>query len=465
MSDDNHSCNEYRHFTRKGLLAHAAQGGMRQVHIPEQLLEEGAGGFFDQKLSRRELLVRGGGLVMTAAIASQIPGLGILEQAAAADNGGPILVSIYLGGGNDGLNTLVPLTGTERTRYEGLRRRIALPGSKLLPLKDRGDLGWHPAASGLQQLYDAGKIAALPGVDYPNPIMSHFESEHYWRTGTLNSRENHGWLGRYLDKHGSGNPLEGIAVAWGGDGALNGASAATSSIADPGAFSMWTPGVWDADRLVKSWNGMSKGASKSPAHAALKRHVTNTVQTRAALKPFAKEKREHLPKPPVAYPENYELGKQLSTLGRLLSAGLGTKVATLHDSQSHDTHDDQLSEQGRNLENLSQALLAWQADLEARGLGNRVVTMVWSEFGRRAKDNEGGGTDHGAGGLLLLIGNRVQGGVYNDSWHLDSLDKEGCIQVATDFRDVYAGLLEGHLGAASRDVLPGYSGTPLKLVA
>ena len=126
------------------------------------------------------------------------------------------------------------------------------------------DLGWHPAATGLKALHDAGQLVAITGVDYPDPSMSHFESAHNWRTGSTDPQQNLGWLGRYLDVVGTGNPLEGIAVQWGGDGALQGRKAATATVHDPGDYGIWSPGVWNGDRMAAAWARMGAPA-KSPA--------------------------------------------------------------------------------------------------------------------------------------------------------------------------------------------------------
>lgn len=451
-------------FSRRDLMRRALASSQQHVPIPAALLDEGAERFFARRVTRGQFVGRGAGLVLGLVAAKAMAPARLLESAAAAaDPNAPILVTIYLGGGNDGLNTLVPRLGAERDRYEALRQRVRIAAPDLLPVAGRDDLGWHPAAGGLQQLFDAGKLAVLTGVDYPDPNMSHFESEHFFRTGTVSNDARHGWLGRYLDRVGSGNPLEGIAVQWGGDDSLLGERAATSTVHDPGAYGFWSPGVWDGDRMTDAWGQLGSTAARSSGYRRAVRTARETYRVKRALEPLAREDAATLPPPPVAYPAEYQLGEELRTLGRLLSAGLGTRVATLVDSQGYDTHDDQAELHAGNLGRLSQALVAWQADLEARGLGTRVVTMVWSEFGRRAEDNESAGTDHGAGGLMLLMGQRVRGEVLSDGWGLSALDEHGNLRVTTDFRDAYAGVLEGHLGAAARDVLPGYRGAPLPL--
>ena len=465
-NDTARCCSEFNAFSRRELLSSAASKPLHRIQIPSELVDDGAERFFERGITRRQMLRRTGGLMLGMAVASQLTPLRLLENAAAAnDPNAPILVTIYLGGGNDGINTLVPTSGAERTTYEALRTRIGVNATKLLPLPNRPDLGWHPSATGFKKLYDAGKMTVLPGTDYPNPSLSHFESEHNWRTGTLDPHGTYGWLGRYLDRVGTGNPLEGIAVQWGGDGALNGKRAMTSTVHDISDYAFEAPGVWNTARMMGYWSQLGDSRGKSSAYLRSMAVKQATFQTYTQLKPLAAQDTSTLPAPPVAYPADYELGQELRTLGRLLSAGLGTRVATLTDSQGYDTHDQQEATQSVNLANLSEALWAWQADLAARGLEDRVVTVVWSEFGRRAEDNEGHGTDHGTGGLLMVIGKHATGGVQTSGWELGSLDDDGNVPVQNDFRDVYAGLLEGHLKMDAASVLPGYQGTPKQLVA
>ncbi|MBC7461032.1 MAG: DUF1501 domain-containing protein [Thermoleophilia bacterium] len=463
MSHDHHACDE---FNRRDLMRRALAQSAQHVPVPDALLDEGATKFFDRQMSRKGFLGRSAGLMLgIAAAKAMAPGRLLEEAAAAADPNAPILVTIYLGGGNDGLNTLVPRAGVERSLYEANRTHVGIAPDTLLPVKGRDEFGWNPAATGLQKLFDAGKLAVLTGVDYPNPTMSHFESEHFFRTGTLSNDEKLGWLGRYLDRVGTGNPLEGIAVQWGGDGALVGQRAATCAVHDPGSYGFWSPGVWDGDSMTDTWGHLGTSSAKSPAYKRAVDTARQTYKVKQQLTQLAKEDVDKLPAPPISYPADYQLGEELRTLGRLLGAGLGTRVATLVDSQGYDTHDDQTEMHAHNWGLLSEALVAFQADLEQRGLGKRVVTMIWSEFGRRAEDNDSGGTDHGAGGLMLLMGQRVKGEVLAEGWGLTALDEDGNLPVTIDFRDVYAGILEGHLGTSAKDVLPGYAGTPQQLFA
>lgn len=160
------------------------------------------------------------------------------------------------------------------------------------------------------------------------------------------------------------------------------------------------------------------------------------------------------PAPPVAYPDTF-LGNGLRSLARMLSAGLGTRIAAVAHDGGFDTHEDQPKRYVTILRELDRALVAWQADLDKRGLADRVLTLVWSEFGRRPEDNDSNGTDHGAGGLVLLVGNRANGGVRSEFPGLRKLDPRENLRVTTEFRAVSATLLEDRLGVEAGRVLPG----------
>ena len=443
---------------------HARLRGMsgRHVPIPEEAMQ-GLAEFERQGgLSRRNLLAGGVGLLLAA---NGLPGLstrGVLEAAAAqaADApDAPILVSLYLDGGNDGINTLVPLADP---RYRELRSRIGIDPATALPLGDYPSFGWHPSLAGLRELYDHGKVAVLPAVDYSHPDQSHFNSGGFWRSGIVGpAPDRSGWLGRTLDVIGShDNPLQGIHVGWGQDPSMISHRAPVATVSSPGDFGFYIPDVWEEKAFLPIYRRLSRARAKHPALAAVRSMYGNTIETHDRLAPLAKEKTP--PLPPVAYPDS-NLGKSFANLARMLGAGFGTRVATISQG-GFDTHDAQAESHAELLQDLGDSLRAWQADLDARGLSERVLTLIWSEFGRRPEDNDSGGTDHGAGGLLLLVGNRANGGVRSEFPGLTRLDDDENLIVTTDFRTVYATLLESWLGVEAGRVLPRVPGGRLPLL-
>ena len=450
-------CSDW-HGTRAALRGNAG----RVVPIPERALDGLAAFERSGELSRRNLLAGGIGLLVAA---NGLPGLstrGLLEAAAAQAADAPdatILVSLYLDGGNDGLNTLVPVGDP---RYAQLRSRIGVDPAAALPLAGTPGFGWHPNLSGLRELYDAGKVAVLPAVDYSHPDQSHFNSGGYWRSGIVGpAPDRTGWLGRTLDAIGThDNPLQGIHVGWGQDPSLNGHRAPVATVSSPSDFGFYIPDVWDEKSFLPIYRRLSHARAKHPALAAVRSMYGNTIETHDRLAPLAKEDKPA--PPPLPYPDS-NLGKSLGNLGRMLSAGFGTRVAVVS-SGGFDTHDDQAANHGALLQDLGDSLRAWQADLDARGLSQRVLTMIWSEFGRRPEDNDSGGTDHGAGGLLLLVGNRANGGIRSEFPGLTRLDDDDNLIITTDFRSVYATLLEEWLGVEASRVLPRVPGSHLPLL-
>ncbi|MCC6223641.1 MAG: DUF1501 domain-containing protein [Thermoleophilia bacterium] len=457
------ACSDFRRTSRRALLS---RGAARVLPLPEALLEAGSAGFAAERRTRRELLAGGVGAFVALAAASRLTPWELVERARAAETGEPILVTLFLPGGNDGLGTVVPLAGPDREAYERGRPRIAVAAEAALPIPGHPDLGWHPAAPGLRDLYDAGLLGVYLAADYPNPDFSHFHSTKYWRSGTLDMAADTGWLGRYLDEAGSlDNPLQGVAVEWSTDDVLASRRAPTCALFSPGDFDFWSPGVWDSSRMLEALRELGGDPSVSARRRAVE-IARQSVQVRDALGPLrAEDEAGGAPAPPRPYPDS-DTGAALRNLARLLGAGLGVRVATVQSAGMFDTHEGQPEQLRWNLTDLGAALVAFQADLERRGLAQRVVTLVWSEFGRRVEDNDSFGTDHGAGGLLLAVGPRVAGGLAVPAWELGHLGAtDGNVPVAIDFRDVYAGVLEQHLGIEAARILPGYAGEPLPVIA
>jgi len=451
------------HSTRRAFLGRASE----VVPVPADALDGLERFARDGGLTRKDLLERGVGLWIGTAALAGLSTRSVLEAASAQAAAAPdatILVSLYLEGGNDGLNTLVSLADPQ---YKTLRSHIGIDPATVLSLQGPGataDFGWHPALTGLKTLYDQGKVAVLPAVDYANPDQSHFNSAAYWRTGIVGpSFETAGWLGRTLDAVGTpDNPLQGISCSWSPDPVLSSHRAATATVYDPSNFDFYIDGVWNSQGFVSAYRNASKGATGSVGLAAARQTYSNAFAVRDQLKPLRVDDQHPLPPVPVEYPDS-DLGTGLKNLARMLAAGFGTRVAAIS-TGGFDTHDDQTTEHPDLLKDLGDSLAAWQADLTARGLAGRVLTMVWSEFGRRPEDNDSNGTDHGAGGLMLIVGDRANGGIRSEFPGLSSLDEDDNLKVSTEFRTVYATLLESWLGVEAARVLPKMDGSRLPLV-
>jgi uncharacterized protein (DUF1501 family) len=459
-------CHEHA-VTRSRLVRRAGS----VVPVPADALRDGASAYLGQGRTRREALVGGIGLAVGVAAATRLDPLGLVRRASAAQavqGPAPIIVSVFLDGGNDGLNTLVPRTASsDRAVYDSLRPLLGIPDDgRLLDVTGADaalNLGWHPSAAGLKALHEAGKLSIFPATDYPNPDYSHFHSGHFWRTGVLDRSYSvqTGWLGRYLDIVGSEtSPLQGVRIDWSSDEVLMSRKAATAVVHAPEDFAVTSPDVRDPARLMAALQRLG-GPARTDAYRHARAQTQLTYRTWRSLDPLATS----TDPPAPGYPDGSELGAGLRNLARLIGAGLGVRVASIS-QPGYDTHDGQDKRHPLLLADLGASLGAWQADIEARGLGDRVLTIVWSEFGRRVADNASYGTDHGAGGLVMLLGNGLHAGIHADTWNLAQIDAlDGNIPVQTDFRDVYAGVLQEHLGIEAARVLPGYAGTPVRVRA
>jgi uncharacterized protein (DUF1501 family) len=408
-------------------------------------------------LTRRQVLAWGAGGGLSLYLSRAMPIQRVLElaeaEAAAAPNA-PVLVSVFLPGGLDLLDTLVPMHAYGR--YADLRPKLKVQG---VPLGSTG-LGLNPSmgqgiGGGIKGLFDRGKVGFLPGIDYSNPDLSHFHSRHFWETGLITDRDTPGWLGRWLDRAGGrDNPLQGVSIGYGLSPVMRSGRAPVAAVASPGDAGFWIRDVWgDAyDAAMKTYGRLGHGSGGGEALGAAREAARLAKQVADRLEPYAEHDGHDPLASSVAYPDNSDFGTRLRYLAAMISKPLGIRVAHVEADRDFDTHDNQ-SELGEMLADVSQCLAAFQADLEARGVADRTLTLVWSEFGRRPEENDTG-TDHGAGGLAWVQGNRALAGVHSDYPDLYRLDREDNLRVTVDFRRVYSSLLEQHLGTSASAVIP-----------
>jgi uncharacterized protein (DUF1501 family) len=415
-------------------------------------------------ITRRQLVGRSLAAGVTAYMAANPPLARVLEaaEASAADApAAPVLVSVFLPGGCDLLSALAPMD--QAARLSNLRRGLLVPGAA--PLSGESRLAAHPALSsglngGIAGLFGAGKVGFLPGIDYANPDLSHFHSRHFWETGLVTESQNPGWLGRWLDHHGSpDNPLQALSVGAGLSPVLRTGAAPVAALSSPNAANLWISGTGGTalDKAMAAWDQLSaqpSSAQPGPVAAATAARLTKSVADRLA--PYHSNGDTPVPQlvPRVAYPVGSDFADSLSSLAGMLDLPLGIRLATVQAPGDFDTHDNQADDLRAALTEVSEGLAAFQADLEARGSADRVLTFVWSEFGRRPEANHSAGTDHGAGGIGWVQGTRANGGVLTDYPDLSKLDREGNLAVTVDFRRVYASLIEQWLGTDADEVIP-----------
>lgn len=412
-------------------------------------------------LSRRSFLLRGAGLALAVYGAGRLPAFDAGVAEAAAGSADAVVVQVYLEGGIDSVQVLAP---TEDPVYRRLRPTLALPPGAGSTFAEDDRLRWHPSAEPLARLHGEGKVCVLPAVGYTHPDQSHFVSRHFYEVGGLDPNGRSGWMGRYLDRVGSAdNPLQGLSLDGTLAPALATAGKPVAAISAPGSFDFWARGVWgDVEDLMLDAFGRIGGAHAGSADAALRQAAAGAVQSaslRTLLAPFKSGQDDNgndVPAftSPVAYPKSDDdFPTRMAGLAAMLAAGLPLRCVAITAPGSYDTHSGEKQVLDQDFALTCQTLEAFQRDLEARGLADRVIVNVWSEFGRRAAENHGG-TDHGAAGLGLVIGSRVTGRMAGGFPGLSRLDPEGNLVATSDFRGLYAAILEQWLGVDAGAVLP-----------
>jgi uncharacterized protein (DUF1501 family) len=413
---------------------------------------------------RRLLLGAAGGLLSVygagrLGLTDRVLGDGIARAATVQSSSSPILVSVFLQGGVDSLALLGPAGDAT---YAKLRPTLAVPATSGLQLREDPSLYWNPSAQSFSDLHNAGKMTVIPGIGYTDPDLSHFTSRHYWEVGDIDAELETGWLGRYLDVAGSpDNPFQGLSM----DGQMNPTLATAknpvAAIDQPDNFSMYINGVWgnafEWAMDSASSLGDAQRRSQDPAIAQVAQAASEVGIVRQTLKPFATASGGPAYTSPVTYPTSgdSDFPQRLAGLAAMIAAGIPLRCVALTTDTQFDTHSAQVGTFDPGIKLAADSLAAFQADLEARGIADRVLVHVWSEFGRRAQENGSDGTDHGAAGTGLLIGSRVNGGMLGEFPSLSGLDVNGNQVENIDFRGLYCSLLEQWFDQDAAAVIPG----------
>ena len=300
----------------------------------------------------------------------------------------------------------------------------------------------------------------MPAVGYDSPDQSHFNSRHFWEVGAVGGHGRTGWMGRYLDRVGSqGNPLQGLALDGQLAPSLATANVPVAAIEAPDSYNFWGRHVWGEfeRRMLEAIGDVAQAAAGEPGLAAAGAAGVRSARLREQLAGFVGSGDGPAFTSPVAYPaaSRGDLPRRLAGVAAMLAAGLPLRCVAVSVDGDFDTHDNQRESFETGLALTADSLLAFQRDLEARGLDNRVVTLVWSEFGRRAEENGSLGTDHGAAGVGFLVGSRVNGRMVGEFPGVARLDSHGNLRATTDFRAVYSSLLEQWLSTDAGAVIPG----------
>jgi uncharacterized protein (DUF1501 family) len=442
-------CNHCAGLSRSRLLHRAAAEAGRGLPSiePGMPLPAGTG------LSRRSFVAQSVG-AMLAVYGSSRLGLSALEEGIAAAATGaaqPVLVSVFLEGGADALSVLSPQGDP---LYQKLRPKLALSGGSVFAEDNR--LHWHPAANAIAQLYGEKKVTVMPAVGYTNADQSHFTSRHYWEVGATSTDVRTGWLGRYLDRVGTmDNPLQGLSLDSSLAPALATSRVPVASIDGPDEYDFWSNRVWGEveTRMLAAIAalGAPGAAGGDPALAAAGGVAGQVDRLRNQLLPFHSIDGKPAYTSPVPYPTSKDsFPRRLAGLAAMIAAGLPMRVVSLTAPGEYDTHSNQAGALAEGLQDLGLAARV------PRDLGAASPTALCTVgFGRRAQENGNAGTDHGAAGVGFLIGTRAKGTMVGEFPGLATgLDEDGNVKATSDFRGIYAGLLEQWLGTDAGAVIP-----------
>lgn len=439
------SCNE---FTRATALRRSVAEAGRGLPVIEPGMPIPAG----TGLDRRAFLSRAAGLALSVYGASKLP-FGLFEEGIARAQGappGPVLLSVFLDGGADSLSMLFP---AGHPQYASLRPQLALGSSEGQPFSEDTSLRWHPALAPLATLHGEGKVTVVPAIGYTNADQSHFTSRHYWEVGATDAHLRTGWLGRYLDVAGTlDNPLQGLALDYSLHPSLASANVPVAAVSAVDEYDFWARGVWGEveNRMLEAMGTFPPVPDPAASKVA---EVTQQVATlRSQLLTFADGNYGTT----VPYPGGAGFPERLAGLAAMVAADLPLRCVTMSAPGMYDTHADQENGLPADLTLTADSLFAFQRDLESRGIADRVLVLVWSEFGRRVEENGSAGTDHGAAGVGLLIGSRVRGQMLGEFPGLGAsgLDEQGNLRATFDFRSLYCSLLEQWFATDAAAVIP-----------
>jgi len=346
-----------------------------------------------------------------------------------------ILVVVQLTGANDFLNTVIPYSNP---LYRDNRPTVGIPADRVLPIDQ--DLGFNPAMAPIKDLYDRGDVAVISGIGYPNPNRSHFRSMDIWHTCEPDKIATEGWLGkaiRDLDPTAE-NVLTGVNIGRGLPRAMALPGVPVASVGDLDSYGVLNTFV-GKQRRTEALDTFARMYAPAVGSGQVMDYLGQTGLD-------ALQGADLLRQAPARYTSSVEyadspIAGNLRAVAKVIAAGLGTRVLyTQH--AGYDTHASQPATHPQLLKDLAQAVSDFHADLEEQGSADSVLVYIFTEFGRRVKDN-GSGTDHGSGGGGFIVGSAVKGGLYGEYPSLKDEDLlEGDLRFNQDFRGVYGNILE-----------------------
>jgi uncharacterized protein (DUF1501 family) len=363
----------------------------------------------------------------------------------------PVLAVVVLDGGNDGMNTVIPYANP---RYRDRRPRLGIPEDQIIPFTD--ELGFHPSFAPMKKYWDEGKLAILLGIGYPNPSLSHFRSMDIWGTCEPDTMAQDGWLGRTIKAIDptAENVLTGVNFGRGLPLALAMEGVPVASVGDLSKYGLLT----DIKR-EKNRNDALDLFGRMYAPRIGQGQVDDFIR-RTGIE--ALKGADILATAPGKYQSEIEytygnIGEYLRDIVQVHNAGFGTQVLfTSTPYNVFDHHANQAVAHSALLHDVATNIDTFMTDLCQQNISDNIVTLLYSEFGRRANDN-GSGTDHGTGGISFVIGEQVKGGIYGEypSLKPEDLQEGGNLQYNLDFRSAYTTILEGWLGLDAKPIVGG----------
>lgn len=401
----------------------------------------------ENDITRRDLFVRGGVLAVGLMAPSWLSAIARADVVKLAngrkvdpDN---VLVVCQFSGGNDGLNTVIPYLDPQ---YAKLRPTLGFKPDQVIKATD--GLGFHPSMTGFAELFQKGQVAVINNVGYPNSNRSHFKSMDIWQSASPDGALKYGWIGRAFDKNcESGaklDPIAALGLSTERPLALTAKVASIPCFASLGDVQQMV-GDPDAERMLREIQGMAGAEGSSVRQIQM---ANNT-----ALDAISALKTNLSKFEPKNNYGDHAFGRGFKQIAQIIATSPQTRVIYLSVG-GFDTHARQGASHETLMKGFSDAIAAFQSELEAIGKADKVMTLVFSEFGRRTYENGSEGTDHGKAAPMFLIGKNVKGGFHGPKPDLNNLN-DGDLEFKIDFRQVYATALDNWMGNDSGVVLGG----------
>jgi uncharacterized protein (DUF1501 family) len=406
-------------------------------------------------LTRRRFIIASGvtGAAGLAAGAITLPITEIMGTAGDIPPEARILVIVTLYGGNDGLNTVIPFADPA---YQKARPELAYKANEVLKLDEA--TGLNPALKGFHRMFGEKKVAIVRSVGYPDADRSHFRSMDIWHTAEPKSPGSTGWIGRWLDTVG-GDPRLAISFEPVLPPLLAGARSAGATV---GSNGLRLPRGYNIKQLAALGTAVEGESPMQARAASCFRDLVGVDELIKEAKEYAEEMSNEQGRGTGTGGQT-ALDRQLNLVAQCIEAKVATRVFSVS-LGGFDTHADEKQPHAGLLGILDRGVTSFLDRMAKSEQGQKVVVAIYSEFGRRVKANASDGTDHGAASDVFLVGQRVNGGLYGEPPNLTKLDRGGDVMYSTDFRTVYASVLDRLLNADPGQVLSGWGKTLEKML-